>query len=578
MKKFIQQKNQYLLENHPTLWNTKILWMLAASSIIHLLFFIAGLLSLMDPEALQKYRVIENYFSNGVVLLGILISVLMLVVWMISMFRNNAFKNFYPFTRLKLFKHFVAYFIIFIASTTFYYSFTLGMQLYTSTAYDDDRMAKEISIINKGMPLLPFELMSYELDRLRQPAPFDTLYCQTSSKNLDREAPYYEFKDQFYQYYILKEITFNESEVIRSNSDVPNKYVFNETINGKRFYYLKDRVVKPELPFNNAAPSFYNFSDVFYLPENSSNYYSESLYYRTMESPSFNKLTPARKQQTLINQQLLKEGEKSVEEALSQVLKIAADYQIKNNIVLSEWMNSQSYQQPYSISELINNGTRPYVRPYNNNGDSDFERYEKELRKNNYFDANSLSRCLENIHEIKTTNIFEGSLHVFMWLGFLFSVIVFMFRVTGLKPLLFSVVSVGLLAVFTSLLAVFIGYLLSFPRDGDILIYILIISISTVILIAALGYAHRMKKLIAGIFMNITMMGIVPYMVLIIAFISSIQEKNCPYGDGHENRDSCLILWDVLGVYWSYLFWALGMLFIYWFCKRLMTWRAMPEG
>jgi hypothetical protein len=580
MKKFIQQKNLYLLEHHPTLWNTKMIWMLAASLILHLLFFIAGFLSLMNPETLQEYRTIENFFSNGVVLLGILVSVLLLVIWMISMFRNNAFKNFYPFTRLKLFKHFISYFVIFLASTTFYYSFTLGMQSFTHITYDNERMKSDITLINKGMPLLPFDLTTYELDRLRQPAPFDTLYCATSNSSVDVDQPYHEFKGQKYQFYTLEKRTRLANTGIIEQPYYLTNHVFRETVGTQEVYYLKDQVVFPELPFNNAAPSFYNFSDLFHESDFNDNYYTDDLYYKSFQTYDFNKLTPQRIQQIQVNQELLLSGEKNIAETLEELLQVVSLYKIKNNIDVKDWVSRQSYQQPFTISELIEDGKSAFKknRYQNIQNENEFSLYTYDLRKSSYFDATSLRRSLNNIEELKTSNIFEGSLHVFLWLAFGFSVIVFMFRVTGLKPLLLSVVSMGVIALVTALLGIFIGYLVSFSSGSEYFAFTLVFIVSTAILIATLGYAHRFRKLISGILMNITMVGFVPYLLLIVGFISAIQSDLCPYSYDDDLRENCNILWDVLGVYWSYVFLILGVSFMFWFCKKLMFWRAMPEG
>jgi MFS family permease len=577
MKIFIKDKNRFLLENHPTLWNTKILWMLSVSLVLHVLFYLFGILSVTNPESLQEYRVINNFFGNGVILLSIIISVLLLVVWMIAMFRNNAFKNFYPFTRVKLFKHFMSYFVIFMATTTFYYSFTLGMQTYVSISYNDERMERDIERINKAMPLLPFELLSYEVDRLRLPTPFDKLYCETNSYEFDKNAVSYEFKGNSYQFYTLRKTFIPNNRY--TEYDDRERQIFNEIIDGKQYYYYKDQVYTGNLPLGTAAPSFYNFSDVFYTPDDDTPYYTEGLYTNSVGNPTFNQLTPERRIQIKVNQNLLARGKTAIEEELNELLKITAAYKIKHNLKLDEWLKKQSYASPYTIEELIKDGKWKYKRSsFNDDNRSEFARYEESLRKNLYFDASALQASLKNIHELKTTNIFEGSIHAFLWLAFAFSVIVFMFRVTGLKPLLFSIVAVGLLSILVSLITVFIGYLLSFGGSIEYIPFILSLLLGAGILILTLVYYNRFRKLISGILINITMMGIVPYLVLIVAFISSIQEDLCPYSYENDRRQDCNILWDILEVYWSYLFLVLGLVFMYWFCKRLMAWRALPEG
>ena len=53
--------NQFLLEKYPTIWNTKIVWMLLAALAAHIIFFVIGYLSHIDPISLQKYSVKNDY-------------------------------------------------------------------------------------------------------------------------------------------------------------------------------------------------------------------------------------------------------------------------------------------------------------------------------------------------------------------------------------------------------------------------------------------------------------------------------------------------------------------------------------
>ena len=96
MKTFIYKTNQYLLERYPTIWNTRLVWMLLAAVTLHLLFFVFGFFTLTNPEMLQERRVTNLFFENGSIFLSVIISILVVVTWIIYMFKNNAFKNFYP--------------------------------------------------------------------------------------------------------------------------------------------------------------------------------------------------------------------------------------------------------------------------------------------------------------------------------------------------------------------------------------------------------------------------------------------------------------------------------------------------
>ena len=64
MKTYFTKIDQYLLENYPTIWNTKIVWMLLVNVIIHILFFFIGFFSHANPESLQTTNVISDYFTG----------------------------------------------------------------------------------------------------------------------------------------------------------------------------------------------------------------------------------------------------------------------------------------------------------------------------------------------------------------------------------------------------------------------------------------------------------------------------------------------------------------------------------
>ena len=117
---------QYLLERYPSLWNTKIVWLLGIALCAHLFFFLFGFFSVNEEDFSTKYfGTIEKFFPIAF-LLNFVISTLLLVGWLVQMSKNNAFKHFYPSNALKLFGQFVQYFLIVFASISFFISFVMG--------------------------------------------------------------------------------------------------------------------------------------------------------------------------------------------------------------------------------------------------------------------------------------------------------------------------------------------------------------------------------------------------------------------------------------------------------------------
>ena len=129
---------KYLLERYPTVWNTHIIWILPLAIIAHFFFFGMGFLGLTDNVLADDYyyRWAEN-FEGLPLLLNFVISILLIVVWLIFVFKNNAFKHFYPIKRRQLLGQFVAYFVIVLSCISFFISFSAGEQVKVITKYTD---------------------------------------------------------------------------------------------------------------------------------------------------------------------------------------------------------------------------------------------------------------------------------------------------------------------------------------------------------------------------------------------------------------------------------------------------------
>ncbi|WP_298954092.1 hypothetical protein [uncultured Nonlabens sp.] len=572
MKKFITAKNQALLENHPSLWNTKIVWMLAVSLILHFLFYLMGCVALMNPESLQRYSAIENFFNNGVILISVMVSILLLVLWLISLFRNNAVKNFYPNSRIKLFKQYASYFIIFIAATTFYYSYTLGMQTYVTLTYNDVRMEKDIALANATAPFFTHDLSNYELDQLRNPSPFDKLYCVTAQSRVEMDQPYFNFKDNYYQFYSIRKQTYPFDKSVDPNDVTGN--ILNETIEDKKIFYFKDEVIDVNLYLKTSAPSYYNYNKLFYNNEEGE-YSSYDYKYRNDYNP-FTKITKKQKDFIENHQAFISlQNKESYNKLLGDFIELAGDYSLSHNLTTESWLEIAYTESPYEVKKIINQNSYPYTPRISYTEDNEFVLHEKSLKSHTYYlDSNSLKQSFKNIDEIKTTNIFEGTIHIFLWMAFFFSCIVFIFRTTSLKSLLISIVASVLLMILIGLIAAFLGFVIDYSSMTQYFVMYFTLILGTLILAVALLGLSKVNKLVGSIFINISIVGFVPYVLLILAIIDTHQNDWCNY----HTYDQCITIMDYLDIYWSYALFAAGVLFIFFYCKNILKWRAQPEG
>ncbi|WP_124979037.1 hypothetical protein [Nonlabens xiamenensis] len=585
MKNSITKFNQKLLEKHPTIWNTKIVWMLLISLGLHLLFYLIGLVSLMNPASLHGYKAIDIYFKNGMVFVASILSVLLIVIWLISMFRNNAFKNFYPLTQVQLFKQFTCYFVILMAATSFYYSYTLGLQTYIISAYGDESFDADIALANETAPFFSFDLSKYELDQLAYPPPFDTLYCETRESSIDFSQSYFEFKEQEYQYYSIKRFTVEDGRSVSQYTIAQS--VFNERKDDLRIFYLKDSVIDVSDLIKTAHPSYFNYHEEFFEKEKEDySFLDFDMDFEYDQNNPYQKewLTQQRVQKIQKHQAFLQHADQDAyEKQFAKFLDMAERFQIKTNLDPTNWaILMHAGNDTDEVKHLIINDDEI--------GDQDeityeaetaYSAYEKTLNTDFYLDAKSLRSAFKNIDEIKTTNIFEGSIHFYCWIMFLISCVIFIFRTTSLKSLLFSIVSIGLLAIFISLIAALYGLMISYQSGIEYFVSYFVLLLGTGILAIALLATQRVKKIVGSIFLNVSLVGFVPYLVLILGIISMHQDDACRERNRLQPYDEiidCPNIFEFLGVYWSYLLLALGFLFVFYYCRKIMQWRAMPEG
>ena len=117
--------NKHLLERYPLVWNTRLIPMLALASGGHIFFILLGWAAKNEDFNYSAFNAIMADFIGMPLLLHLVISILLLVVWLLYLSRNNAFKHFYPFSEEKLFLQWILYFFIVFASVSFVLSYAI---------------------------------------------------------------------------------------------------------------------------------------------------------------------------------------------------------------------------------------------------------------------------------------------------------------------------------------------------------------------------------------------------------------------------------------------------------------------
>ena len=128
---------KYLLERYPAIWNIQIVWLFPLILLAHLFFFGLGFVMLSDEAMSNYYYYLGDNFKGLPMLLNFIIIVLLLVGWLIYLFRNNAFERFYPVSRWQLFWRFVVYFAVIGGIISSGFSFMAGEKAKVYWRYTD---------------------------------------------------------------------------------------------------------------------------------------------------------------------------------------------------------------------------------------------------------------------------------------------------------------------------------------------------------------------------------------------------------------------------------------------------------
>ena len=128
---------KYLLERFPLVWNTHLIWALPLILATHLFFFSWGFAMVTDEAMGNYYFSSRNRFEGLPMVMNFIAIVLLLVGWLIRLFRNNAFERFYPVSRWQLFRQFVIYLFIMGGILSSGLSFMVGENTKVHWRYTD---------------------------------------------------------------------------------------------------------------------------------------------------------------------------------------------------------------------------------------------------------------------------------------------------------------------------------------------------------------------------------------------------------------------------------------------------------
>lgn len=154
----MQRLHNYLLTNHPLIWNLRLHLVWPAIVLLHLAFFLAGYFSVSFPQSVGWYALRAG---SATVSMAFLMPMLLGVLWLVFYLRNNAFKSFYPLKRGRLAAEAGLIFLTCFGFTTFIPSFEEGSYSHMRSLTKDIDLVRETNVTNLAHHFIPFLRSSF---------------------------------------------------------------------------------------------------------------------------------------------------------------------------------------------------------------------------------------------------------------------------------------------------------------------------------------------------------------------------------------------------------------------------------
>lgn len=582
----IKKINKYLLENHPLVWNTRLVWMLGILVVMHLLFFTIGYFSYFSPVDLHSGNLFESYFNSGLVWIGVLLSILIFILWMNQYFKQNAFKLHYPKSNLSIYKEFLIIFLISLLGISQYFSYTKGLETRVTGLKSTEQLEKEIDLTNRaaaftlqmpyyrndgnstyehqnrclGVPLFDSlvsrdEVLLLYVNNMIDAGVWQNVKIEDYKKHTDSlQGPLYTYNEytsvlsrSFLEREYMKDtLTYKTNEVYDGENGAYTQYAVEETTYTNPKYYPP----QPSVQSYNLN-SIYNYCGFAVTPLDS-----------TIQYDFYAKE----------NYKLLNGNQKAkIQALLKDYLKLADEYEVGYRFKDKNWID-YVYNPPY------------YFIDYELTTPSRYNEVNQKTYKKDYIGQTDMETALTTIKRAK-----EGVFESFSYLLILYiasgiSLLIFTFRMTTMRTWVVAVV--GSIVVFFIYFCLYFLFGMMFSAVNETYgLSLLLGFIFLFFLLAFSGIFSGKRKLISGVNFIWSIWTFGAISPIIIGLYSSYLDRIYSYNyysevvpAGYKYTQHPHVIWirDNFETI-MYLNLILVFIFLILILPVIKKWKAMPE-
>jgi hypothetical protein len=435
----ISNIQQYLITRYPLVWNTRLVWTIPTLILLHLGFFLTGLLEPISLNDLTNWNVLN--VPLGVYLFSVLVSALFVTIWLVFYLRNNAFKSKFPLRRGKLMLELFIIFLHFFGSSVFFKSYEAGHVLNIRQFTQNINVEEQVLTTNLALHLIPVKGYPYSNRNTCDSVAHRAL------KNLeDTSLPYY------YDLYITQPFVYLDDEMREKlktgmwNPDEMEKMEDEEledlieSVQEQDYYYSSNKM--------EAFNPYVTFSFLHYCYDEMGESLDKSLR-DTPKKEIFELIDLRRAKADRVNSWLRNGQKDSVINAIESYFLLLKTYGYDYRFNSEEHARRLISDSLFSVKQIINTGRPGTYDTYVDFVPTQIETVFSNILRSRKSIAWSMDFCIAVLYVV---------------MGF--TILLFSFRITRLKTWFISLIGCGIVALVYSLIVAItnnasaLGYLL----------------------------------------------------------------------------------------------------------------------
>lgn len=174
-----------LLLKYPLLWNTKFIPMVIVGVALNVIYFFIGYAD-GTLDFTKRYKSdIDFTFSS----FSVLISLIILIIWLVSYFKNNSFKRYYTKSKNALFYEWIQILVIILLLSMFYFPFQFGKQLHKRMYLSEKEARERCETISSADFFIDGSFESAEVDKVNSVLRDSTV----NGEYIPAETKYYDY-------------------------------------------------------------------------------------------------------------------------------------------------------------------------------------------------------------------------------------------------------------------------------------------------------------------------------------------------------------------------------------------------